>query len=228
MAADSPRHTSSHWNSVDALEQRLSAVGKAGTLAGTFTVDDLLGLRAIARDAIEAARRAEQERDYARRGWEQLLSEQPLLAEIVSDEKRTEGPFAGRAGLTRGDPELPEVIARLKRERDEARAFGEQAAKLYNDGLVLRCAFCGEAYPEGTPATKHDALTAHVLACPKHPMRYVEETVDELVVALDGLKLDEALTFEGNLEAHGFFTVDALNDARTAFNRAKELRHGRK
>ena len=37
-----------------------------------------------------------------------------------------------------------------------------------------------------------------------------------LRAALLGLKLDEALTFEGRLEAHAFFSVDALEAARAA------------
>lgn len=71
---------------------------------------------------------------------------------------------------------------RLIRQRDEARAFGEKAAAAHNELLadrrVLRCAFCDVAYPDGTPATQHDALTAHVLVCPAHPMRAVERALE--------------------------------------------------
>jgi hypothetical protein len=35
---------------------------------------------------------------------------------------------------------------------------------------TLTCAFCGLAYPEGTPTHKHEALTAHIRACPEHPI----------------------------------------------------------
>ncbi len=35
---------------------------------------------------------------------------------------------------------------------------------------VLRCAFCGEPYPEGTPTHKHEALVAHIRVCPEHPI----------------------------------------------------------
>ena len=37
------------------------------------------------------------------------------------------------------------------------------------------CAFCGEAYPEGTPETKHSELTAHIWECKKHPMAELKE-----------------------------------------------------
>ena len=73
-------------------------------------------------------------------------------------------------------------VTKIKNERDEARAFGEDAAKRYNDliarGPVLTCAFCSWEYPAGTPATGHAALTEHVSECEKHPMRAVENERD--------------------------------------------------
>jgi hypothetical protein len=44
---------------------------------------------------------------------------------------------------------------------------------------VLTCAFCGEQYESGTPASKHERLTAHVMICPEHPMRSVERKLQE-------------------------------------------------
>lgn len=70
-------------------------------------------------------------------------------------------------------------IATLTRQLAEAREFGEKAAKLYNDTLVLRCAFCGEAYEDGTPPSRHERLTDHVKVCPAHPMRDVERQLAE-------------------------------------------------
>lgn len=37
-------------------------------------------------------------------------------------------------------------------------------------GEVLTCAFCGHAYPPGTPRSQHDLLTEHVLSCAEHPL----------------------------------------------------------
>ncbi len=37
-------------------------------------------------------------------------------------------------------------------------------------GLQLRCAFCGERYPEGTPDHKHAGLEAHIRVCAIHPL----------------------------------------------------------
>ena len=54
--------------------------------------------------------------------------------------------------------------------------------------VVLTCAFCGERYPAGTPATKHRRLTAHVKICKKHPMREVEaqlKAYEDIVATLD-------------------------------------------
>lgn len=66
-------------------------------------------------------------------------------------------------------------VETLTAERDEARRFGEGAAVKYNalleDQRILRCAFCDHEYPPDTPPTQHEALTAHVMECPKHPLK---------------------------------------------------------
>ncbi len=54
-----------------------------------------------------------------------------------------------------------------------------------NRTIVLTCAFCGEAYPDGTPATKHMALTEHIKICTMHPMRTVELERDAALAARD-------------------------------------------
>ena len=77
------------------------------------------------------------------------------------------------------DAERAELAAAIK-ERDEARAFGETAAKAHNEllaSLTLTCAFCGQEYPPGTPPTQHGALAAHVRVCSEHPMREVERAL---------------------------------------------------
>lgn len=56
----------------------------------------------------------------------------------------------------------------LERERDEAKR-----ALLAGPDKILRCAFCGHEYPDGTPATKHEALRRHVRRCKAHPL-YIE------------------------------------------------------
>ena len=68
-------------------------------------------------------------------------------------------------------------VAVIIAERDEARLFGEQAAKEYNDLLreaqrrVLTCAFCGQEYEADRPVTKDARLTAHIEVCQEHPLR---------------------------------------------------------
>jgi hypothetical protein len=47
---------------------------------------------------------------------------------------------------------------------------------------VLRCAFCGQEYPAGTPATKHKALTDHIMQCEAHPLRAVIRERDNLLL----------------------------------------------
>ena len=66
-------------------------------------------------------------------------------------------------------------LAAVTKERDEARTLAEEACRRYNEliasGPTLTCAFCGSEYPRGTPPSQHEALTAHVLVCEKHPLR---------------------------------------------------------
>lgn len=70
-----------------------------------------------------------------------------------------------------------------------------------------------------------DALEASRAECAEHirakllaMTRYAAAKAEcaRLREALLGLRLDEALTFEGNIDAHVFFSVDALNEARAA------------
>lgn len=68
---------------------------------------------------------------------------------------------------------IRQQVAEIAAQRDEARKFGENAAAQYNNlkaERTLTCAFCGETYPSGTPATNHEVLTAHVNVCPQHPI----------------------------------------------------------
>ena len=88
------------------------------------------------------------------------------------------------------DDEPAAAIEALVAERDEARRFGEEAARRYNESLVLRCAFCNAEYPAGAPPTQHEALTAHVKECPRHPMRGVEAERDALRAELAAMKND--------------------------------------
>lgn len=82
---------------------------------------------------------------------------------------------------------ISDLLARLaeaERERDEARKLAEEACARYNalivEGPTLTCAFCSTSYPTGTPPTQHEALTAHIRECPKHPLRQeLINTTDE-------------------------------------------------
>ena len=84
------------------------------------------------------------------------------------------------------EEEAQAVIANLRAERDEARAFGEKSAKQYNDLLadsqVVTCAFCGQEYPRGTPRHGDGGLAAHIEVCPKHPLAEAQERIKTLVI----------------------------------------------
>lgn len=42
------------------------------------------------------------------------------------------------------------------------------------DGRVLTCVYCGQQYPQGTPAAGDQVLTEHIKVCKEHPMRALE------------------------------------------------------
>lgn len=66
---------------------------------------------------------------------------------------------------------LPAILS-LVTERDTWKARATEAAELLRAGpdKVLRCAFCGHEYPEGTPTHKAQALSDHIRVCPEHPI----------------------------------------------------------
>jgi len=53
----------------------------------------------------------------------------------------------------------------------EVERLNEEWLAIIEDTRALTCVFCGMVYPPGTPPSNHEALTAHVEECPKHPMR---------------------------------------------------------
>ena len=73
--------------------------------------------------------------------------------------------------------------ADMQKQLAAARALAEEACKRYNDVLadqrILRCAFCNQEYPPGTPPSQHETLTQHVMVCASHPMRRVERELAE-------------------------------------------------
>lgn len=52
---------------------------------------------------------------------------------------------------------------------------------------ILTCAYCGHAYPAGTPPHGIELLTEHIQQCERHPMRAVIAERDMLRNALVGL-----------------------------------------
>ncbi len=98
-------------------------------------------------------------------------------AEIVHDPHPSRAGLLSHADVTMLVPLDPADAERLAAERDEARAW---VRRLTAAERVLTCAFCGEAYPPGTPESNDAALTAHVRVCAKHPMREVEAELARL------------------------------------------------
>lgn len=52
---------------------------------------------------------------------------------------------------------------------------------------IITCVYCGQAYPENTPTHGKDvsALTEHIKRCPQHPMRVLEEELQDMRATLD-------------------------------------------
>jgi hypothetical protein len=55
------------------------------------------------------------------------------------------------------------------------------------NGRVLACVYCGQEYPQETPAWGDKVLTDHIRECRKHPMRKAEADIALLRNALAGL-----------------------------------------
>lgn len=130
-------------------------------------------------------RAARKERDLHAEGLrsirEMLKAETPDVARAIQWCSDSLSGYVEPVGVTQA--KLQDQLVTAERERDEARALAEKACAQHNELLaqtrILTCAFCGETYPPGTPPTQHEALTAHVKACVKHPMREAERYANE-------------------------------------------------
>lgn len=54
------------------------------------------------------------------------------------------------------------------------------------DGRILTCVYCGNEYPQDTPAHGSQVLTEHIKVCERHPMRKAEADIAMLRSALAG------------------------------------------
>jgi hypothetical protein len=48
------------------------------------------------------------------------------------------------------------------------------------ESRVLTCVYCGQAYPQDTPAWGDKVLTEHIRVCTKHPLRQAEAQIELL------------------------------------------------
>lgn len=72
-------------------------------------------------------------------------------------------------------------MQKLRAELTEARDW---VRRMHNEAQVLTCAYCGHAYPPGTPPSSEEALSKHIESCPKHPMAKLRVELDEAIVCL--------------------------------------------
>jgi hypothetical protein len=58
-------------------------------------------------------------------------------------------------------------------------------------GNILTCAYCGMAYPEGTPPHGSKVLTDHIKVCEKHPMYKLRKALADMVGASTKKELEQ-------------------------------------
>jgi hypothetical protein len=85
---------------------------------------------------------------------------------------------------------LEDEVQKRTEERDTARAWIQT---LQERQCVLTCAFCGYAYPPGTPSSNVETLTKHVAVCPEHPMAKDRARLDRLAIAVQRFRNVEML-----------------------------------
>jgi SHS2 domain-containing protein len=73
-------------------------------------------------------------------------------------------------------------------------------------GMYVNCVYCGHRYgpKETTPVTMADALTAHIAACPEHPMSKLMAAVEKFLPHLPTIEdaKNEAALNEGRSSAY--------------------------
>lgn len=111
-------------------------------------------------------------------------------------------------------PKLAREAIALHGEREEARAW---VKRMTEERRILTCAFCGEAYPPGTPEANHESLTAHVKVCSKHPMREIERQRDEMV-----RRFNELLKLAGDYRDAETAHESATSDANRTFHHGED------
>lgn len=97
-------------------------------------------------------------------------------------EKLRDETVAGIEGLNQiRHPIPPEATEML---RAYATCLHWMDLALARDDKVLRCAFCGYEYPDGTPSSKSSALAAHIRVCPDHSDGDMPTTLNQIRTAL--------------------------------------------
>lgn len=140
--------------------------------------------------ALDELERTREQRDAARRAADEAeATAQMRRGQLLSARTRAEQAERERDGAQNARDLWRDNCEHARNERDEARRFGEDAARRYNalleQGPTLTCAFCGYEYASGTPASRHEALTEHVMECEKHPLRARAEQAEAKLAALE-------------------------------------------
>lgn len=81
-------------------------------------------------------------------------------------------------------------------------------------GLYVNCVYCGHRYGPGETTPMADALTAHVAACPAHPVAHLRALLDRVVVRDVYGTLYVGIAFENG---RGGWSVRVPDETRDVF-----------
>ena len=82
------------------------------------------------------------------------------------------------------------------------------------DKRVLTCVYCGQEYPQETPAWGNKVLTDHIKVCPKHPIKKLKNALEGLVGASTREELEAMEGFlrsAPGIEADKIVAINAIH-----------------
>ena len=72
---------------------------------------------------------------------------------------------------------------------------GAEKGEGMDESRILTCVYCGQEYPQDTPAWGDRVLTNHIKVCEKHPMRKLRQALVGLVGVDTKKELEEMELF---------------------------------
>ena len=73
----------------------------------------------------------------------------------------------------------------MESEKEELERLRSERVAIQNNSRILTCVYCGKTYPPKTPKSNHTSLNAHIVNCPKHPLKEAIDLLKEVQKALE-------------------------------------------